>query len=414
MAWPKDNEFEDCTDEDKCEFNSDKIFVSDNDTRYHFDKFKHKYPTDGSEYLKDVDGNEWDKFGHYYDPETKKLMNVIGGDKYYNKYGKLVDEDDHLIDDTGRRINSKKQLVDKDEKPINEKGERIDSKGNVINIENTTENWVRFLKSLLLFLVITLFAGMVGSGFIYLTTRGTDLDNILPTDADFYRADKIETTSRGPVNVVDCTESTPGMNPVFEDNFPYNMVKNQKDNKTAVDPKTLSLVDRFCNWGARLTGGVFKNWRAIFKTWLNNFTPGSPWGNHVFQLYIAAPITFFCSLIVPIFVFWNAFMVSFGSDPKISVWGCFFMWTWGACMGFSGLIFLRMIGTMVFLPISQDWKEVANIMACNVKPLVILFGFFVCGAAYDALDPIIAGVMGVVYMCLVAWTVFKYFSKQFF
>ena len=71
-----------------------------------------------------------------------------------------------------------------------------------------------------------------------MTTRGTVLDNILPTDADFYRADKIETTSRGPVNVVDCTESTPGMNPVFEDNFPYNMVKNQKDNKTAVDPKT--------------------------------------------------------------------------------------------------------------------------------------------------------------------------------
>jgi len=53
-------------------------------------------------------------------------------------------------------------------------------------------------------------------------------------------------------------------------------------------------------------------------------------------------------------------------------------------------------------------------MACNVKALVILFGFFVCGAAYDKLDATVAGVMGVVYLFLVAKTIWKYFSKQLF
>jgi hypothetical protein len=76
------------------------------------------------------------------------------------------------------------------------------------------------------------------------------------------------------------------------------------------------------------------------------------------------------------------------------------------------VIFLRLMATLFFFPLSQDWKEVTNIMACNVKPLVVLFGFFVCGAAYDTLDPSIAGVMGIVYLCLVVWTLFRYVTKK--
>jgi hypothetical protein len=99
---------------------------------------------------------------------------------------------------------------------------------------------------------------------------------------------------------------------------------------------------------------------------------------------------------------------------KVTVWGGFLLYSWGLFGGLAGVIFLRLIATLLFYPMSQNWKEVANIMACNVKPLVILFGFFVCGAAYDKLDPTIAGIMGVVYLMLVAWTVWKYFSKQMF
>ena len=62
---------------------------------------------------------------------------------------------------------------------------------------------------------------------------------------------------------------------------------------------------------------------------------------------------------------------------------------------------------------SQDWKKIAKTMACNVKVLVILFGFFATGAAYESLDAVIAGVMGIVYLMLVSYTVVKYFTKLF-
>ena len=396
-----------CEPKDNCENDQDRMFQGRK-----YNKNSHRYSNDGSIYLTDKEGNQYNSYGRYYDPDTKKLMDKKDGTMYYNSKNQRVDEDGGRLNDDGKRVNSKGQLVDKDNKLINEKGERIDASGNVINSDSPT-NWARFAKTLLLFLLITLFVGIVGSSFIYLTSRGTHLDNILPTDEDYYRAKKINSTERGPVNIVGCEESSAGTNPIFEDNFPYNMVKNKPDN-TPQDPKTMTLVDRFCNWGARMTGGVFKNCRALFKGWLNCFTPGTPMGNHVFQMYLAAPFTFFCSLLVPFFAGFQAFISAFAADPKIAVWGCFFMYTFGGCMGLSGIIFLRMIGTMVFLPMSQNWKEVANIMACNVKPMVVLFGFFVCGAAYDALDPVIAGVMGVVYMCLVGWTVFKYFSRTLF
>jgi hypothetical protein len=97
---------------------------------------------------------------------------------------------------------------------------------------------------------------------------------------------------------------------------------------------------------------------------------------------------------------------------KVTIWGGFLLYAWGTCIGLSCLIFLRLIGTICFLPMSQNWKEVANIMACNVKTLVVLFGFFVCGSAYDTLDPSVAGIMGVVYCCLVGYTLVRHFTLK--
>jgi len=91
--------------------------------------------------------------------------------------------------------------------------------------------------------------------------------------------------------------------------------------------------------------------------------------------------------------------------------GFFFLFSFGLFGGLSGVIFMRLVATLLFYPMSQNWKEVANIMACNVTALVVLFGFFVCGSAYDTLDPTIAGIMGVVYLILVVYSLWKYFTK---
>jgi hypothetical protein len=276
-----------------------------------------------------------------------------------------------------------------------------------------TNSWVSFVKLLFHFFIITLLLGLFGSSFIYLTTRGSDLDTILPTDDQFYSAKSYQVQKKGPSNVIECSETSTGMFSAFEDNFPYNLIK-IKGSPTKEQLKTLTMVERMTTWFAKCVAGCFKSNRALLKGWLDNFGPEGPLGNHVFQIYIAAPFTILISFVALITGFWAAFGAGVSADLKVTVWGGFLLYSWGLFGGLAGILFLRMIGTICFYPMSQNWKEVANIMACNVKPLVVLFGFFVCGAAYDTLEPTMAGIMGIVYLCLVAWTVWKYFSSQLF
>jgi hypothetical protein len=292
-----------------------------------------------------------------------------------------------------------------------------DSSGNNVKKKpgdwKDTSTWVAFVKSLFVFFLLTLMFGLFGSSFIYLTTRGSDLDNIFPTDDQFYSAKKYQTQKKGASNVVDCNETSTGTFSVFENNFPYNLIS-IKGTPTKEQLKALTFIERLVNWFAKTVAGCFKSNRALLKGWLDNFSPDGPLGNHVFQIYIAAPFTILISLIALVTGFWSAFGAGVSADMKVTIWGGFLLYSWGLFCGLGAVIFMRLIGTICFYPMSQNWKEVSNIMACNVKPLVILFGFFVCGAAYDTLDSTIAGVMGIVYLILVAYSVWKYFSNQLF
>jgi hypothetical protein len=251
---------------------------------------------------------------------------------------------------------------------------------------------------------------MFGSGFIYLTSRGSDLDNILPTDELFYSAPSYEVQKSGPFTDVNCNETESGSFGVFEDNFPYNLILTQGSSKEELH--ALSKIQRLTNWFAKTVAGCFKSNRALLKGWLDNFTPNSPLGNHAFQIYIGFPFTVFISWVSLITGWWGAFGAATGSDMKVTIWGGFLLYAWGLTIGLACIVFLRLLGTLFFLPMSQNWKEVANIMACNVKSIVILFGFFACGAAYDNLDSTVSGIMGIVYLFLVVHTLWKYFSKK--
>ena len=288
-------------------------------------------------------------------------------------------------------------------------GKRYDASGNEIKWDSS-RSWVSFIKSLFIYFLLTLLFGVFGSSFIYLTTRGSDLDIILPTNEEFYTAPKFESQKYGPYSDVNCKETSLDKFTVLQENFPYNMIKAKGSSKAEL--QNLSFVQRLTNWFAKTVAGCFKTNRAILKDWLDNFTPNTPMGNHTFQIYIGFPFTIIFSFVALLTGFGAAFGSAVSADMKVTVWGGFLIYAWSVCIGLSMLIFLRLIGTICFLPMSQNWKEVANIMACNVKALVVLFGFFVCGSAYATLDPSIAGIMGVVYIALVGFTVFRYFSKQ--
>ena len=77
-----------------------------------------------------------------------------------------------------------------DENPMGETG--AETKG-VVEEEKKKEwndipTWVDFVKALLFYFIVTLLIGLFGASFIYLTTRGSEIDIILPTYDKYYGA----------------------------------------------------------------------------------------------------------------------------------------------------------------------------------------------------------------------------------
>lgn len=277
-------------------------------------------------------------------------------------------------------------------------------------LKDANNDWVYFAKNIAIYFVLTVFLGIYGSGFIYLTTRNKDLDLIFPTDDAFYSAKSCTVDKSGPANIDDGCNGVPvGSYSVLEPNFPYNLIDQTISEAHPVSD--LKLINRFTNWFARTVAGTFKQNRALIKDWLDFFRPNSPLGSHTFQIFVAAPFTGLVSMISLIPGFFSAFGAAISSDITLSVWGIFLFYFWGLCGGLAFLIFARLVTTLLFFPMSQNWKEVSSILACNAKSLIVMFGFFVCGAAYDALDPVISGIMGIVYLLLVMWTVWKSYKS---
>jgi len=274
-------------------------------------------------------------------------------------------------------------------------------------------SWVSFLKSVLTYFILTIFYGFFASGFIWLTSRGSDLDYILPTNEQFYTAPKYETKKQGPSSEINCNETPSGFTTGFIDNFPYNMIITKGSSKEEL--AGLTFVQRLTNWYGKTVAGCFRTNRAWFKWWLDSFPPDSGLlGNQTFQIYIAFPFTIFVGGILSLATgFWAAFGAAISADMKVTIWGGFLLYAWGLGFALMGLVFVRFLATICFYPMSQAWKDVTNILACNVTSLVILFGFFCCGAAYDTLDESIAGIMGIVYLCLIGFTIWKKVSSHF-
>jgi hypothetical protein len=271
-------------------------------------------------------------------------------------------------------------------------------------------NWGGFVTSLLSNFIFCILLGVFGSGFIYLTSRGSDLDIIFPTDELFYTASSYEVQRDGPYTGVNCDETSSGSFAALEDNFPYNMILTRGTSKEELGH--LSFVERISNWFGKTVAGCFKTNRALIKGWLDNFRPNTPLGNHVFQIYIAFPFTLLITFVALITGFFTAFGAALTSDLKVSIVGMILLFFWALTIGLACVIFIRLVGTLCFFPIIENWKDVSNILACNAKSIAILFGFFVCGSAYANLDQTVAGIMGIIYMILVGHTLWKFFSSQ--
>ena len=342
----------------------------------------------------DKTGGKVDSFEANFDDKAGNMSSF--GDSAGAKF-------DSLGDTAGAKMNQFGNI------PSTTRDAKMDASGNQAEW-NDSDSWLKFLKALFSYFILALLVGLFGSSFIYLTSRGSDLDIILPTDDLFYSAPSYEVKRNGPYTDVNCNEIPSGSFGVFEDNFPYNLIITKGSSKEELDG--LSFSSRLSNWFGKTVAGCFKSNRALLKGWLDNFTPNSPLGNHTFQIYVGFPVTICLSLVSLITGFWAAFGAATGADMKVTIWGGFLLYAWALLLGLASVIFLRLIGTLCFLPMSQNWKEVSNIMACNAKSIVVLFGFFACGAAYDNLDPTVSGIMGIIYLLLVAYSLWSFFSSK--
>lgn len=278
------------------------------------------------------------------------------------------------------------------------------------NADAPANNWLSFFKSVFYYFILTLLIGLFGSSFIYLTTRGSDIDIMLPTNAEFYNSNKYEDEQTGPSSDINCNIKNSGSYAVWEDNFPYNLIKTPGSSMDEL--RKLSFTERLRTWFAKTVGGCFKTNRALLKGWLDNFRPNTPLGNHAFQIFIAMPITLLFSFVALITGPWSAFGAAVTSDMKVTVWGFIVLYIWPLLIGLALIIFLRLLATLLFLPMIQNWKEVSNIMSCNAKILVIFFSLFVYISASKNLDSTTANMMGLVYLCLVSYTLWKFVTSE--
>ena len=326
-----------------------------------------------------------------------------------------VESSDNNTDKDGNRIDEDGNRIDKD-------GNRIDKDGNILedNLEeddstpawDDTKRWTSCIKSLFSYFILTIIYGMFASNFIYITSRGKEIDSILPTFDDYYSAKKYRTFKFNPLDGEDCNGTPENGESILEDNFPYNLII---QNMTPEEILNQPFAIRLQHWYGSCAAGCFKACRAFMKDWLDNFNPSGLLGNHAFQIIIGFPFTALVGLLLGgAGGFITSLAAGTNADIPVTIWGFLFGWSWILYFGLAFIIWCRFIGLVFFYGLSSNWNEVSHILACNSTILVVIFGFLACGAAYDTLDPTIAGIMGIVYLCLIAFKMLMHFRKDLF
>lgn len=274
-------------------------------------------------------------------------------------------------------------------------------------------NWLEFSKTVAKRFIYVIIIGFIGANFIYLTGQSDDMLNIIfPTDRVEYfpkgdfrgqtggSADKLGAT----FNYENCKmkKTGPEYYTLLSNSFPYNLAGPVKS--------AWSLGQRFKNFLALTTADTYMSNRDTLKSYIQFFAPndgGNIFSNQSFQMLFAAPLNLCLSFIVLILGGVLGLFFALQADAFFGILGLICLFTW-VIAGMIALIqFLQFWKLFLLEPILHDWPTLRKIVGCNVKILVILFGWLVCGAGFDYLDNTISMMMAICYCVLVAkmlWT----------
>lgn len=308
-------------------------------------------------------------------------------------------------------------------------------------------DWVGFVIDVLKCFALTLFIGLIGSNFIFLSgTERVVLDNIMPTDPNEYfpngfPEDDGEDDAGGDAGAAQKggggKQSSSGKQSgsgggkqsgggyescqafrkyvpkgsLIGYEFPYNMV--------AWPKSEWDFMQMFKNWVAKSTADTYITSRGVLKDWLDFFAPAAQstgstnvFANQTFLMLIVAPLNLCLTFAV---FFWGIFSSLFYMLQAGFLWtivGLFAMYTWI----FSGIVgvshFCQFLKLFIFLPAVTDWAVVKSVMSCNVTMLALVFGWLVCGAAFVSLDPTVAVIMSMVFCVLTIKSLWSEFTKE--
>lgn len=227
----------------------------------------------------------------------------------------------------------------------------------------------------------------IGANFIYLSSS-EELDYIFPTNVNWYfpTFDPYTLTfkSHAGGSYQNCKPVKGGPHPgkLIGREWPYNMVGPLKSD--------WDIIQSMKNWIAVTCADTWMAGRSGMKSWLSFFAPPGAFSFQPLQILVAAPISILLSGLAMVFGFMGSLYYALQYSPGWTILGMFMMFTWFLISCVAGTMFVKYLATLCFLPITHDFPAVKDILRCNIKYFVLFYGWLVCGAAFDFLDPTIS------------------------
>ena len=283
-----------------------------------------------------------------------------------------------------------------------------------------TSNWVAFGINVLQNFILTLFIGLLGANFIFLSSSSTDfLETLLPTKNTSYFPTIEKTGGTGAGSRI-----TRGGGGAGGENYHGTCNSTDKNSFNIGNLKFLGIggaggwpykykkdgyvgiIQDYMNWIIYTIYGTFSFNREILQTWIGYFSKENDkiLSNDTFQILFVAPITLMASLLVFPAGFFVSLFKSFTTETFFGlIWaiaGLFLGYSWVLSSCISIVQFIQYLIFFMIIPLLTNLTMVKKILHCNIITLGLLFGALVCGSAITSLDYVTSSVMIVVYLIM--------------
>lgn len=273
--------------------------------------------------------------------------------------------------------------------------------------ETKESNWFSFFLSIFRNFIFVIIFTLIGSNFIYLTSS-EHLDTLFPTNISNYL--NIKQIQKGGYKCpTSYTSRERGLNKdvlkslsigdVF--GFPYSLYVNDKGGIN---------FDSLKSWFSSTIAHSYITNRMILKKILHIFKPfDNPnerniLSSNTLQYIISVPIILLILGLTLPFGFITTLVQGFRNNITGIIWsiiGIFTGYSWIMYSSVMSIQFILNLITFLFIPFIVDHKTVFDVIKCNSKFIMMIFGLLIVISGFNNLNTTTALVMLVTYVLFV-------------